>query len=285
MIDGWLIEALAFSRKRLRPSSRAVYESMWRAFCSRAKLEMAGSGHLTDESLSVVLKGLGTFATQKRQFMLYKWTIQTLRSAGLDLRNPSEALEREYSHDERATHTVNDLATQVDQMAACAQRSVKGWKGTRLTAVVRVLGDTGLKTQELLALKSNHVLMQPDGCAALWAGKKGSSRLLPLTGSTHEAILAWMRVRPSCSSEFLFISDASGSPLEASTVWRQIKRLEAEVGALGPTLSGPTAIRAAYAKNLQHKGKSDLEIQTVLGHLRCGSTGELLERVTKHFHA
>lgn len=201
------------------------------------------------------------------------------------MRDPCPALEREYSRDERAVHTVKDLAAQVGRMAASALQHVSGWKGVRLAAVVRVLGDTGLKTQELLALKSDHVLLRPDGSAALWVGHKATSRLLPLSVTTYGAILAWLQVRPSCPSDFLFVSDAKGSPLDASTVWRQIKRLEARVGALEPSISGPTAIRAALAKTLQQEGKSELEIQAMLGHRQAGSTGELLDRVTSRVPA
>lgn len=278
-MDHWLQEALVLSKKRLRPSSREVYESMWKSFYTQAQAHLNSGGQLDEDGLRHTLAELGSFATRKRQFMLFKWVLRVLSESGRNLLNPCPAFEREFLADTRPQHDVADLAIKVDKMATTATEQISGWKGARLAAIVRVLGDTGMKTEELISLKTSSVLLRLDGSATLYVGKKASTRLLPLSAKTFQAVQAWQSVRPVCPGEYLFVSKEDGRPLEPSTLWRQLKRLEGTVGGVEANLSGPTAIRAAFVAKLRKEGNSGSQIQAALGHRQWQSTEELLERV------
>jgi site-specific recombinase XerD len=273
--------ALKVSSKRLKPSSQAVYSSMWSGF--RERLAAAGTepGKETTAQLANALEGAGDYVTQKRLHSLVHWVYDTLLEAGLPLTDHTEELERLYKADARAQHdglTLEDLA----QLEEAATTEVRGWKGVRLAAMVSVLAHTGLRRQELITLERTSVITLSDGTGLLIVGRVKSQRKLPLPPECLARLQQWLDCYPApADCRWLFVADADGDPMDGSTVWRQLKRLCANVlGEDAASQFGTGIIRASLAKARQKEGMSPTELREFLGHRMEASTAELLERVT-----
>lgn len=275
-----LSRALRVSRRRYKPSTVEVMVSRWRSFCEASKAFRTDSDWLDEEGLRQTLAKFPAYTTRKRQFLLFRWVARTLAQGGISVPDPSAALERDFVAEERPLHTVVALETHTERMAAQALETVSGWKGLRLAALVRLLGDTGLRSEDVRLLARAAIAFDGGGTGVLTiASKKQSARHLPLSKATCVALQAWIAARPACPGELLFVADESGKALDPATLWRQLKRLETTVGPMGAPVSGTTAIRAAYAQELRAKGLSLEDIQVALGHKKLSSTLELLDRI------
>lgn len=276
-----LTRALKASRKRYKPSTLEVMASRWRSFCLQAAPHLDSSGTLDEAGLAKTLTAFPTYTTRKRHFLLFKWVVQTLNRSGLALPDPTPSLEKDYSGEERTLHAVNNLESLAQRMAQHARATVSGWKGVRLAALAALLGETGLRSEDVRLLSRQQISLGPDGGLLTLVQKGKPTRELPLSKETALLVQDWLTVRPSTPGELVFVADESGRSLDPSTLWRQLKRLEQQVGAVDGEVSGTTAIRAAFAAQLRDQGKSLEEIQLALGHRKLSSTAELLERVRR----
>jgi len=272
--------ALKVTSKRLKPSSQAVYASMWAGF--RERLAAAGTepGKESLTQLANALQGAGDYVTQKRLHSLVHWVYDTLLEAGLPLTDHTEELERLYKADARAQHeglSLEDLA----QLEDAATAEVRGWKGVRLAAMVSVLAHAGLRRQELLTLERTSVITLADGSGFLEVGRIRSQRRLTLPPACLARVQQWLNCYPAAADcRWLFVADAEGNQMDGSTVWRQLKRLCASVlGEDAASQFGTGIIRASLAKARQKEGLSPTELREFLGHRMEASTAELLERV------
>lgn len=270
--------ALKVSFKRLKPSSREVYACFWGGFEQRLQAQDSRPGQESLAQLASAIEAAGDYATQKRLYGLVRWVYRTLGDAGHPLTNHCGGLSRLYLRDDRPEHAaLTDEA--VTHMAKAARATVKGWKGLRLAAMLELLGETGLRTQELLALKKENFVLVPTPTISGGLGR--NNRLFVLSPSCASALQLWLEAYPAESAcPWLFIANTRGEQMDASTVWRQVKRMAAQ--ALEPELSkstGTGAIRASLAKKLEREGLAGADISRFLGHRLESSTGELLERV------
>lgn len=276
-----LSRALKASRKRYKPSTLEVMASRWRSFCAQASPHLNAAGHLDEQGLSKALESFPSYTTRKRQFLLFKWVLRTLNESGHTFPDPTPSLEKEFSGEERTVHSVNSLDSLAQRMARHAKETISGWKGVRLSALALLLGETGLRSEDVRLLSRQQLVLGAAGGLLTIAQKNKPTRELQLSEEVVSALREWLSVRPSCPGELVFVADDSGRSLDPSTLWRQLKRLEAQVGAVDGEVSGTTAIRAAFAAQLRDQGKSVEEIQLALGHRKLSSTVELLERVKK----
>jgi integrase len=272
-------QALEVSRRRYKPSTAEVMASRWRVFCTESLAFRTENNWLDEAGLASTLACFPAFTTRKRHFLLFRWVVHTLAQRGTSLPDPTPSFEKEYSGEERTLHSVEALGTQTDRMAAQAEREVRGWKGARLVALVRLLGDTGLRSEDIrLVPLAALALTLFDG--TLIVGSKGlPDRVFALSKETCAALQHYLLVRPAAPGSLLFAADASGKALDPATLWRQLKRLDTAIAPVSAPLSGTTAIRAAYAQELRSKGLSLEDIQVALGHRKLASTLELLGRI------
>lgn len=270
--------ALQHSPKRFRESSLKVYRSIWKRLALTLDPTGQGPRPFSSVELERAISSTGAYATAKKALGLFRWVSETVRVCGLHLGTAYLELEHQYKEDDRPEHSVRNFEQNVVKLAAQADHHNQSWKGARLAALVRLLGETGIRREELLALELSDA--RPDALMPnICAGKGNRRRVLPLSPDAVNALNAWLKVRPACDSNFLFISGKTGAPMDASTVWRQLRRLEAVVGPADKALSGPGAFRAGVAHKLKKSGVPATEIQRILGHRLATSTEELLNRV------
>jgi len=217
------------------------------------------------------------YATRRKALGLLKWVAKTAPDGDRRLGDRFDALEQEYS--ERPAHHYA-LNTREDILRAMLEkaRAVRGWKGTRLQALLRVLWDTGLRQEELLGMTWAHIDV---GASSLKVPGR-PARYLALSAPTLDALAYWRLATPASGVAHVWVADESGQLLNASTIWRQLKRVEPAGTPLELSLSGPTAFRAAFAWRCLEQRLEDHEIQQLLGHARLSSTQSLLAQLAQH---
>lgn len=282
--------AIKVSRKRLRVSSIAVYRSMWSGYCHRLG-EPAGDvqpcvpGAESAEQLYAALEGAGDYAARKRVYSLVRWIYETLQEAGMPLSNPCEELSKLFAPDVRPLHqSMSDCSWQ-ERMIREARQTARGWKGVRLAAIVAVLCDTALRNQELIGLQLSSLTGSPPRW--LVAGTAHKARQFELNASTSLALAEWLSVRPDAApSNWLFVADATGRPMDSATLWRQLKKVTVAVAGEGTVKHfGTGLIRATKAHELKSTGAEVADIAQFLGHRQETSTDELLERIVPRLEA
>jgi integrase len=101
-------------------------------------------------------------------------------------------------------------------------------------AMVAALLDTAARISELLAIRlcDYHADRKQ---IAFPKTKGGRPRIVPISDTLAKALGDWLRVRPACESEYLFISER-GEKLERNGFLQLFKRYQASAGVQGITL-------------------------------------------------
>lgn len=274
-----LDRAIEVSGKRFRPSSVAVYRSVWkRLVVELGLLEREAASPVSAQQLRQALAGCGSYASAKKALGLFRWVCEALAPEGVLLGEAYREVEQDYWADERPEHHVERFEKAAPAVAEAALTSSKDWKGLRLAAIVLILTDSGLRREELLGLRRSSLNLELVE-ASVEAGRGPRRRRLPLRVETCAALSAWFAVCPWADSTLVFPGGPDDKQMDASTLWRQLRRAEALSGPADKALTGPTGYRAGVARRLKEQGASVSDIQKTLGHRLASSTEDLLNRV------
>lgn len=254
--------------------------SRWRTLCQVSAPYRGQADWLSEEGLKQALAAIPSFTTRKRMFLLYRWVLREHRRVDPSILDVTKALERDYIRDARPILSVVNPESIPVTLANAATQVARGWKGARLKALVLLGGETGLRTEELRLLPFNSVSQGGEGWLVSVPGQKAKPpRSFTLSTEAGAAVEAWLAAHPCPGGAYLFVADALGAPLVASSIWRQIKRLEGITGAVAAPVSGVSALRTAFAATLKERGVAPPDLQQALGHKHATSTAELLERI------
>ena len=157
--------------------------------------------------------------------------------------------------------------------------------GKRDYALLRVLGDCGLRSAELRVLRAQD-LRRPRSNARHFRlfvrGKGGREREVPVPGAVQEAIDSWLKVHPLArgiglrDEHPLFVRlgrHAQEDPvaLSAEAVYRVVRR-GCRVAGVPERLAHPHALRAYWATHCLESGVSVHEVSARLGHVDLRTT-------------
>ena len=157
--------------------------------------------------------------------------------------------------------------------------------GKRDYALLRVLGDCGLRSAELRGLRARD-LRRPRANARhhrLYVhGKGGREREVPVPEAVQQALEAWLRVHPlACGvalldEQPLFVrlgrhGDEDPLPLSAVAVHRLVRR-SCRAAGVPARLAHPHALRAYWATHLLEAGVPVHEVSARLGHVDLRTT-------------
>ena len=166
-------------------------------------------------------------------------------------------------------------------------------EGIRLTCLLEIAYASGLRVTELVSLPTNSLSYTSKTLLIL--GKGGKERLVPLTSSAINAILAYEKVRSNFltgnkTSNFLFPSRSKQGYLTRRRLGQLLKELAMQAG-LDPTLISPHVLRHAFASHLLNRGADLRSLQKMLGHSDISTTQiythvqkERLHAVVSSFH-
>jgi site-specific recombinase XerD len=158
--------------------------------------------------------------------------------------------------------------------------------GKRDHALLRVLGDCGLRSAELRGLRAQD-LRRPRSNARHYRlfvrGKGGREREVPVPEAVHQAIEAWVKVHPLArggvglrDEQPLFVRlgrHASEQPvaLSAQAVYRLVHH-SCQAAGVPDRLAHPHALRAYWATHCLEAGVSVHEVSARLGHVDLRTT-------------
>jgi integrase len=157
--------------------------------------------------------------------------------------------------------------------------------GKRDYALLRALGDCGLRSAELRGLRARD-LRRPRANARhhrlYIRGKGGREREVPVPEAVQQALQAWLKVHPLArgvgllDEQPLFVrlgrhGDEPPLPLSAVAVHRLVRRHCEAVG-VPERLAHPHALRAYWATHLLEAGVPVHEVSARLGHVDLRTT-------------
>jgi site-specific recombinase XerD len=156
-------------------------------------------------------------------------------------------------------------------------------QGRRDLALLHLLGSTGLRRAQAVRLLLTDVdqsrrasdprLRQAiKGSTAWWAivryGKRGRTRAIPLDEDALEAIVAWIKSRPTAATEHLLLSLPHSRPPQPLTT-RDIARIvgrHAAAADLPDDRRSPHVLRHTFCTHLADAGADTAVIRELAGH-------------------
>jgi integrase len=157
--------------------------------------------------------------------------------------------------------------------------------GKRDYALLRVLGDCGLRSAEVRALRARDLRRSPPNARhhRLYVrGKGGREREVPVPAAVQQALEAWLNVHPLArgvgllDEQPLFVrlgrhGDQDPVPLSAVAVHRLVRRSCLGAG-VPERLAHPHALRAYWATRCLEAGVPVHEVSARLGHVDLRTT-------------
>lgn len=145
----------------------------------------------------------------------------------------------------------------------------------RMTALLELAYGSGLRVSELMSLPLSAYSAKRR--AMLVRGKGDKERLVPLSSPAHEAVAAYLAVRPSFipkktkSSAYLFPSTGKDGYLSRIRFYQMLKDVAAKAGLPFKKIH-PHSLRHAFATHVLSGGADLRSLQQMLGHADIGTT-------------
>lgn len=273
-----LADFSTWTGKRYKPSSLKVYGAIL------GKLEALALDRGEDlqgasrESLSQFLAGRNP-NTAKR----YAWFLDDfydhLQQRGVITESPAFGFRALFSYPEVPAQTTGFSAEEEEAAFLAALPEPSNWKHARDAGLLALSLGTGIKLNEVLALKLSDIYLDQDIPSVL-VRHRHSTREVPIRRDALPYVQRW-----ACEREVHFRADVleafpattRGGALSPSTVWRQAKKVLARAGVEHLTHFGASALRVSYARIEDAEGSRLPILQHRLGHKRESSTIAILK--------
>lgn len=265
LIDGF-IEMMAAEAGAAR-NSLIAYRSDLNAASS---LLQGGLGNASADDLIRISNSWSSLAKSSvaRKSSALRRFFGFLEQEGHRLDNPSDALPRVTSG--RALPKILSRA-EVEAIFAEAERrcAVVDAKPAdfRMLALMELLYGSGLRATELVSLEVKAIA--PDRPFAIFKGKGGKERMVPVSDRARAAVVQWISMRPSDAGKWLF--PGGKSHLSRVRLFQLVRELASSVG-IAPDRVGPHVLRHAFATHLLEGGADLRALQSMLGHASISTT-------------
>jgi len=176
--------------------------------------------------------------------------------------NPSANI----SHPKLETHVPRVLTTQEYRSLRDACR-----RDQRLYSIVELLIQTGMKIGELCRLELDDIIYKDDIPVRLRIKKHESSleRPIPLNQAASQAVVDYLKVRPSFEGRNTLFLTKTGNPLLMRNIRFYLDRAFKKAGIKDATVND---LRNTFIAHHLAKGTSILFISQVVGHKRVSTT-------------
>ena len=149
---------------------------------------------------------------------------------------------------------------QLDAMLRAARG--EGIRARRLTAIIWLFLDTGLRLSELTSLGLEGLDLEAG--TALVTGKGGKERIVPIGSAALYAIRRYIEARGGQERGPVFM-ESGGRPMSNRAVYKAIRELGIRAGVSGVRCS-PHTFRHTFATRYLTLGGDVLTLQRILGH-------------------
>ena len=208
--------------------------------------------------------------TISRNLSVLRQFFKFLQSENVRLDNPALNVDGP-----KVSRTLPKVISEDDVEALLkAAHKLQTAEGIRLTCLLEIAYASGLRVTELVSLPTDALNLTSE--TLLISGKGGKERLVPLTFSAMNAIVAYERVRidflkGNNTSKFLFPSRSKQGYLTRRRLGQLLKELAIQAG-LDPTIVSPHILRHAFASHLLNRGADLRSLQKMLGHSDISTT-------------
>ncbi len=221
--------------------------------------------------------------TQARRLSSLRQFYQFLLSEKHINHNPTQVLDRP-----KEGRSLPDVLSQEDvsRLIDTARRD-SSFEGRRLSLLLELLYDTGLRVSELVSL--THAAFSDDYSWVRVKGKGNKERMVPLTEQTQQSLGTFFTQNPHPDNEnvhkrssyrFLFSSDSESGHLTRQRFAQLLKGLGIQAG-IYPSRLSPHKVRHAFATHLLENGADLRSVQKMLGHADI-STTQIYTHVVSH---
>ena len=208
--------------------------------------------------------------TISRNLSVLRQFFKFLQSENVRLDNPALNVDGP-----KVSRTLPKVISEDDVEALLkAAHKLQTAEGIRLTCLLEIAYASGLRVTELVSLPTDALNLTSE--TLLISGKGGKERLVPLTFSAMNAIVAYERVRidflkGNNTSKFLFPSRSKQGYLTRRRLGQLLKELAIQAD-LDPTIISPHILRHAFASHLLNRGADLRSLQKMLGHSDISTT-------------
>ncbi len=148
-------------------------------------------------------------------------------------------------------------------------RTVERHGTTRDLAIVLTLRHTGLRVSELCGLTRSGVeIAERKGALTVRSGKGGKFRVLPLNVDARRAIASYLDVRPTVSTDRLFVGQR-GEGVSSRAVELLVTKYARHANLEGVP---PHTLRHSFGKHALDAGADLVSVAALLGHERLETT-------------
>lgn len=165
--------------------------------------------------------------------------------------------------------TMIEILTQTEIESLFAELNPKCYSGNRLTCILSLMLDTGIRASELCSLTLENVNLPDNYIKVMGKGKK--ERVVPFGANTKKALLTYIntwRAALESPSLNLFL-DLNGNPVTYNNLVHLFKNLGNKVGI--PRLH-PHLLRHSMAVNYLMEHKDVVTLKFLLGHTTVSTT-------------
>lgn len=250
--------------------TRRAYAATYSAFCdflSQLVVEKEpGAEAFTAENLADYCEYLRWQGRSQATLARHLSALRTLAEhLGLD-----EVSKHEVSVERLPIATPVALSDQQYEalIDACDRRKPAG---VRDLAILRLLGDCGLRRSELCALEVSDLECAESQSELRCLEVEGPKRRrVPLTSDALEALLSWLALRPLCPSGHIFVSLAHSAkiphPLSDRMVGNIVRKYAVRAGLPEHCLRAHS-LRHTFCSRLAKSGMSADQIAELVGHM------------------
>ncbi len=201
-------------------------------------------------------------ATVNRRLGALRRFFQWAKATGLAKELPTENVKGVASAP-RAPRWIEKR--EVDRIVRTAERH----GSTRDLAIVLTLRHTGVRVSELSNLTLQDVeISERKGSLTIRSGKGGKFRVLPLNVDARRAITSYLEVRPTVSTDRLFVGQR-GEGISPRAVELLVAKYARLAGLEGVT---PHTLRHSFGKHALDAGADLVSVAALLGHQRLETT-------------
>ena len=275
-----LDQALAVAARQPSPNTRRAYTSTYRSFC--AFLDVGHQNPRIEDLTSGAVQAYCDFLErQGRSQATIARHLSALRSLAEEL-GLDPTIQEEVKVERPSSQQPSSLAED-EYEALLSAPDTRIARGKRDLAILRLLGDCGLRRSELCAvqwqdiehvadcLAAQTLLLEPEQRTSyelvVRKAEGEQMRRVPLTRGSLEALFAWRGAQPVASGQHVFASTRKASAPLSDRMVANVVRAHAEEAGLPEHCCSPHALRHTFCARLARNGASPQQIAELAGHI------------------
>ncbi len=210
-------------------------------------------------SVAAYLSGIRAF------YKALIWAEALTKSPAQDVRSPTDPRPR---HERRPALPIEEYQRLIQHVQDLSPTNL------RFHAMLRLMGDQGLRISELVSLTLQDIDMN-SGLIFIKNAKGGKTRTIPMTNATHAALSSWLKERSkhaNLEEKAVLVNIGKkvkkarqGRNMHPNTVRLQLEKLYQEVGVSG-RYQGAHILRHTAGTRLYRKTRDLYRVAQVLGH-------------------